>query len=200
MLILSLVGNARVQLRGASISVVAAGSHWRLLGGIGGKSEWLYEMLLWIACRDPGEGSEDKRKLQEIKLYQLRSRMSRRSKFCLRRAFRQEYHSQITIHGSLTWIRTSWSWTTSERPTDGVGYFGDICSWTPPIWLQVRILLPRHQHECLLERTEKGAVQSERRTSRWVTDPPWKKSFSGGRSEVFIACEFEVCIHRILSQ
>ena len=135
MLILSLVGNARVQLRGASISVVAAGSHWRLLGGIGGKSEWLYEMLLWIACRDPGEGSEVKRKLQEIKLYQLRSRMSRRSKFCLRRAFRQEYHSQITIHGSLTWIRTSWSWTTSERPTDGVGYFGDICSWTPPIWL-----------------------------------------------------------------
>lgn len=92
-------------------------------------------MLLWIACRDPGEGSEVKRKLQEIKLYQLRSRMSRRSKFCLRRAFRQEYHSQITIHGSLTWIRTSWSWTTSERPTDGVGYFGDICSWTPPIWL-----------------------------------------------------------------
>lgn len=93
-------------------------------------------MLLWIAYRHPGEGSEDKRKLQEIKLYQLKSRMSRRSKYCHGRAFRQEYHSQITIHGSLPWIRMSWSWTTRGHPMDGVGYFGDIRSWTPPIWLR----------------------------------------------------------------
>lgn len=93
-------------------------------------------MLLWIAYRHPGEGSEDKRKLQEIKLYQLKSRMSRRSKYCHGRAFRQEYHSQITIHGSLPWIRMSWSWTTSGHPMDGVGYFGDIRSWIPPIWLR----------------------------------------------------------------
>lgn len=92
-------------------------------------------MLLWIAYRHPGEGSEDKRKLQEIKLYQLKSRMSRRSKYCHGRAFRQECHSQITIHGSLPWIRMSWSWTTSGHPTDGVGCFGDIRGWTPPVQL-----------------------------------------------------------------
>lgn len=48
------------------------------------------------------------------------------------------------------------------------GYYLIVCLRC--ISLQVRIILPCHQYECLFARTEKGAVQSEWRASRWVID------------------------------
>lgn len=68
-----------------------------------------------------------------------------------------------------------------------------LCNvWLPPkclfipVSLQVRIVFPCHQYECLSARAEKGALQSEWRTSRWAMKFPWKNSFSGGRPEVFV--------------